>query len=219
MATGWVLNKVSEAIAPTVSNTVATAGGFAGDIVCGVGNSINGVGQSINDAIRRYGNGAMEAGNGLKDWTNAPGLRAGTAANPLGLSNTTAGGRRAITSLGTAKPSSTWTPAAPQKALPAPKSSVSVSKSATMVKSSSTSPKPRLSSINTAKPFAASTAGRTPAIGSARSVVSSTASRISPYKPPATLRKTGSNTSKKVTYSARPKVTASTAEARNPLGI
>lgn len=218
MATGWVLNKVSEAIAPTVSNTVATAGGFAGDVVCGVGNSINGVGQSINDAIRRYGNGAMEAGNGIKDWTSAPGLRAGTAANPLGLSNTKAGGKRAIASLGAAKSSSPWTPAAPQKALPAPKSSGSGSKLATTVKPSTASPKPRPSSINTAKPFVAS-AGRTPAIGSAKNATSSTVGKTSSYRSPTTPRKTGPSAPKKVTYSARPKVTASTAEARNPLGI
>jgi hypothetical protein len=212
MATGWVLNKVSEAIAPTVSNTVATAGGFAGDVVCGVGNSINGVGQSINDAIRRYGNSAMEAGNGIKDWTGAPGLRAGTAANPLGLSNSKAGGKRAITSLGAAKAPSTWTPAPPQKALPAPKPS-------TTVKPSTASPKPRPSSVNMSKSSAASTAGRTPPIGSARNVASSSVGKTTTYKSPATPQKTGSIAPRKVTYSARPKVSASTAEARNPLGL
>ncbi|EXJ59445.1 uncharacterized protein A1O5_12070 [Cladophialophora psammophila CBS 110553] len=98
MATQWVLGKVSEALAPTVSSTVASAGAFAGGAVNAVGNSINGVGESINSTIRRYGDGVKDYGNGVMDWTQAAGPRAATASNPLGLSAGKTGGRRQVTS-------------------------------------------------------------------------------------------------------------------------
>jgi hypothetical protein len=98
MATQWVLDKVSDALAPTVSNAVASAGSFAGGAVNAVGGSINSVGESINGTVRRYGDGVKDYGNGLLDWTKADGTRAATASNPLGLSAGTTGGKRQVTS-------------------------------------------------------------------------------------------------------------------------
>jgi len=132
MATQWVLGKVSEALAPTVSGAVAGAGSFVGGAVNAVGNGINGVGESINSSIRQYGDGAKDYGNAIMDWTRADGIRAATAANPLGLSAPTTGGKRQVTNPHLYRPpainsaSKTATPqkkieAAPaRKALPAP---------------------------------------------------------------------------------------------------
>ncbi|KAK5452753.1 hypothetical protein LTS15_006901 [Exophiala xenobiotica] len=97
MATQWVLGKVSEALAPTVSNTVSSAGSFAGGAVSAVGNSINSVGEGINNSIRRYGDGIKDYGNAVMDWTSADAVRATTAANPLGLSAGKTGGKRGVT--------------------------------------------------------------------------------------------------------------------------
>ncbi|KAI1612587.1 hypothetical protein EDD37DRAFT_625263 [Exophiala viscosa] len=98
MATQWVLGKVSDALAPTISNTVSSAGSFAGGAVNAVGNTINGVGEGINGSIKRYGDGVKDYGNAVMDWTGAGAVRAGTAANPLGLSANKAGGKVAVTS-------------------------------------------------------------------------------------------------------------------------
>ena len=98
MATAWVLGKVSDALAPTVSNTVSTAGGFAGGAVNAVGSSVNGVGDGINRYIKGYGDGAKDYGNAIMDWTAADGIRGATAANPLGLTGGKTGGKRAVTS-------------------------------------------------------------------------------------------------------------------------
>lgn len=97
MATSWVLGKVSDAIAPTIHNTVSTAGSYAGGAVATVGNSINGVGEGINSSIRRYGDGAKDYGNSIMDWSKAPASRVQTASNPLGLSGSTASGKGAVT--------------------------------------------------------------------------------------------------------------------------
>ena len=98
MATDWVLGKVSDALAPTVSGVVSSAGGFAGGAVNAVGNSINGVGEGVNRYVRTCGDGAKDYGNAIMDWTKADGSRGATAANPLGLSSGTTGGKRAVTS-------------------------------------------------------------------------------------------------------------------------
>ncbi|EXJ54051.1 hypothetical protein A1O7_09388 [Cladophialophora yegresii CBS 114405] len=142
MATQWVLGKVSEALAPTVSSTVSSAGSFAGGAVNALGNSINGVGETINGSIRRYGDGVKDYGNGIMDWTSADGLRAATASNPLGLSAGKTGGKRQVTGGGvyrappttptsansktlmttskTAAPQKKIEPGTPRKALPGP---------------------------------------------------------------------------------------------------
>jgi len=139
MATQWVLGKVSDALAPTVSGAVSSAGSFAGGAVNAVGNSINGVGEGINHSIRRYGDGAKNYGNSIMDWTTAGAVRGQTASNPLGLSSNAAGGKRQVTSPQVyrapprANPSKTLTTTSktsapqkkiesgtPKKALPAP---------------------------------------------------------------------------------------------------
>lgn len=98
MATQWVLDKISDALAPTVSSGVATAGSFTGGAISAVGNSINGVGEGINRSIKRYGDGVMDYGNGVMDWTSASGGRAQTAGNPLGLSSGSSQGKNMVTS-------------------------------------------------------------------------------------------------------------------------
>ncbi|KAH0829775.1 hypothetical protein FOPE_10683 [Fonsecaea pedrosoi] len=117
MATQWVLGKVSEALAPTVSSTVASAGAFAGGAVNAVGNSINGVGESINSTIRRYGDGVKDYGNGIMDWTRAGGVRAATASNPLGLSAGKTGGRLQVTSPQIYRPPASTPKTSPSKRL------------------------------------------------------------------------------------------------------
>ena len=106
MATQWISNTISGAVAGAISGAVAGAGSFAGGAVSTVGNSINGVGASIDGTIRTYGNATKDYGNAIKDWTKAPGSREGTANNPLGLSDTATGGRRAVT--GPRVGTSTW---------------------------------------------------------------------------------------------------------------
>jgi hypothetical protein len=59
MATQWVLDKVSDALAPTVSRTVAGAGSYAGGAVSAIGGGINSVGEGINRTVRRYGDGVL----------------------------------------------------------------------------------------------------------------------------------------------------------------
>lgn len=98
MATQWVLDKVSDALAPTVSRTVATAGGYAGGAVSYVGTSINGVGEGFNRFVKTYGDGTLDYGNSIMDWTAAEGPRKQTASNPLGLSGGKAGGKQNVTS-------------------------------------------------------------------------------------------------------------------------
>ena len=90
MATEWVTGMISNAVSGAISGTVATAGNYAGSALAGVGNGINGVGESINGTIRNYGDGAKDYGNYVKDWTKAPGARAATSRNPLGLTDSPA---------------------------------------------------------------------------------------------------------------------------------
>ena len=98
MATQWVLNKVSDALAPTVSGAVSSAGSYAGGAVAAVGNGINSVGMGINNSVKRYGDGVKDYGNGIMDWTSASTSRAQTANNPLGLSGGKASGKTSVTS-------------------------------------------------------------------------------------------------------------------------
>jgi hypothetical protein len=115
MATAWIMGTIHNAIAPTISNAIQTAGSVAGDAVGAVGNGINGIGESINSSIRRYGDGTVDYGNAIKDYTKAPGPRASTASNPLGLSNSVTGGKNAFSQPIYRAPA----PSQP-KALPAP---------------------------------------------------------------------------------------------------
>lgn len=108
-----IANGVTSAIQPGIS----AAGDFAGGAVSSVGSGINGFGESVNGYVRRYGTGVQEYGNSIRDWTGAEGPRAQTAANPLGLSSSKAGGKYGVTSpsLPPALQRSSSTPAAPQK--------------------------------------------------------------------------------------------------------
>lgn len=98
MATSWVLGKISDALQPTIQSTVSSAGTFAGGALNTVGSGINGVGETINGTIKRYGDGVRDYGNGVMDWTNASGVRAQTASNPLGLNSGMTQGKRSVTS-------------------------------------------------------------------------------------------------------------------------
>lgn len=121
MATQWVLDSISGALAPTVSNAVSSAGGFAGGAVNTVGNSVSGVGESINRTIRTYGDGVKDYGNSIMDWTSASGGRGATAQNPLGLSGTKSAGKRSTTSpsMYYPPPNTKKTTGAPAKKAPA----------------------------------------------------------------------------------------------------
>ncbi|KAK7563766.1 hypothetical protein IWX50DRAFT_633600 [Phyllosticta citricarpa] len=72
-----------------VQGAVASAGGFVGNVINGVGNGVSGVGRGIGDSIantsRGLGDGVRGYGNNIKDATHASGRRAPTATNPLGL--------------------------------------------------------------------------------------------------------------------------------------
>src|SRR5436305_9091398 len=96
MAAEWIMGTIHNALARTISSAVQTAGSVAGSAVNAVGNGINGIGESINSSIRRYGDGTIDYGNAIKDYTKAPGPRASTASNPLGLSNSVTGGKHAF---------------------------------------------------------------------------------------------------------------------------
>jgi len=143
MATSWITGMVTNAIAPTIHSTVSQAGGIAGDIITGVGNSINGVGSSINSTISGYGNGVNEYGNAVKDWTQAEGPRSGTARNPLGLVDTWTGGKHVLGyGQGAKKDPPKKKPGAPQqKALPAPKPTPAVKPSPSAARNAPSVPK------------------------------------------------------------------------------
>ena len=113
MATQWISGAISNYVTNAVSGTVATAGGFAGSAVNSVGSTINGVGQSIDRTISHYGNTTKDYGNAIKDWTKAPGVREGTAMNPLGLSDIPSGGKRAIMGPKPPRPQPTTTKSSP----------------------------------------------------------------------------------------------------------
>ncbi|KAK8181768.1 hypothetical protein HDK77DRAFT_486252 [Phyllosticta capitalensis] len=72
-----------------VQGAVASAGGFVGNVINGVGNGVSGFGRGIGDSVtnttRGVGDGVRGYGNKVKDATHASGRRAPTASNPLGL--------------------------------------------------------------------------------------------------------------------------------------
>jgi len=196
MATSWVLGKISDALAPTISSTVSSAGSFAGGAVNAVGNSINGVGETINGSIRRYGDGVKDYGNGIMDWTTADGVRSATASNPLGLSAGKTGGKRQVTAGGiyrasptsgasktlmttnkTAAPQKKIAGGTPQKALPAPKSAGAVKKpgaAASPVKNAPSAP---------LKPVQNSVKATAPNPGAMRKKPGDTANKVAAKKP------------------------------------
>lgn len=243
MATQWVLGKVSEALAPTVSGVVSNAGSFAGGAVSAVGNSINGVGEGINYSIKRYGDGVKDYGNAIMDWTKADGVRAATANNPLGLSSGVTGGKRQVTSpqLYRAPPKNsasktlmtTSKAAAPQKkieagtprkALPAP----GPKPNGTVKKSTSAVPAPVQKHVSAASSTSksastASKAASTPNPGAMRKKPTETTSKKTgstqqpgPVKKPTPVKSNGVSTSKPTN---RPKAEVNHTAAANPLGL
>ncbi|EXJ78419.1 hypothetical protein A1O1_08819 [Capronia coronata CBS 617.96] len=241
MATQWVLGKVSEALAPTVSGAVSGAGSFAGGAVSAVGSSINGVGEGINSSIRRYGDGVKDYGNAIMDWTRADAVRAPTANNPLGLSSGVTGGKRQVTSPqlyrapATSSPSKTLMTtsrsAAPQKkieagmprkALPAPGPKAN----GAMKKSTSAVPAPVQKHASTASAKSASAGAKissTPNPGAMRKKPKETISeKTGPTKKPTAVKKSTPakpNGTTAPKSAARSKVGGNSTAAANPLGL
>ncbi len=228
MATGWVLNKISDALAPTVSGAVSGAGSFAGGAVNAVGNSINGVGEGINHSIRRYGDGAKDYGNAIMDWTRADAVRGATASNPLGLASGVTGGKRQVTSPQVYRPpasspsktltttSKTAAPhkkriegATPKKALPAP-GGTKPGSAAPAKKNLGGAPKPVQSAAKTSPTTSNPGAMRRKPGGEA-----TTNKKVTPVKP-ATSSAPKKGTTATTT---RPKVQGNHTAAANPLGI
>ncbi len=84
-----LLEPVYDAINNILNGTIAGGGAVAGDTIAGVGSIITATGEDIGDRVagtaRNWGDYAKDTGNHVKDYTKAPGPRASTAANPLGL--------------------------------------------------------------------------------------------------------------------------------------
>jgi len=236
MATNWVLGKVSDALAPTVSGAVSSAGGFAGGAVNAVGNSINGVGEGVNRFVRAYGDGAKDYGNAIMDWTKADGSRGATAANPLGLSSGTTGGKRAVTGPQVYYPpkstpskalTTTSKSAAPQKKVgsaPATKSLPTSDSKADGRAAGKKSIKKEAASANApaGKPSSAPNPGamRRPAADQ-KKPVQKTASTATPQKKSISAASKPASAAPKPTAAARPQQAyqGSSKMAQNPLGL
>lgn len=229
MATQWVLGKVSDALAPTVSGAVSSAGAYAGGAFSFVGNAINGVGEGINNSIRRYGDGTKDYGNAIMDWTAAPAPRSQTASNPLGLAGGRALGKTSVTNpsvyYAPSKPVSetlmTTSKTAPQKrieggtpkkALPAPglrpttvataKKNASVAPKSVAPTKTATTPNPGAMRKKPAEITKATPAPKQP--GSVK--------KVTPVKP-------STASAPKTTTPARQKVQGNATVAANPLGL
>ena len=85
----FLVDTVNNYLNGIYTTAMAGAGGVAGDVASGVGNSINGVGRGVESSIRYYGDGARDYGNYIKDYTGASGAREATGNNPLGLTGST----------------------------------------------------------------------------------------------------------------------------------
>jgi len=233
MATQWVLDKVSDALAPTVSNAVASAGSYAGGAVSAIGNGINGVGDGIGRSIKRYGDGVLDYGNGIMDWTSASGSRAQTASNPLGLSGGKSQGKTSVTSprvysappksnasktlMTTSKtvPQKKIQDGTPKKALPAPPTKpaaapVKKGNSNGNGNGASTTAPVKKTTLSTPNPGAMRKAGTTPAKSSTASKPAGTAKKVAPVKP---------GTASAPKTSPRAKVAGTPTAAANPLGL
>jgi len=200
MATGWVLGKISDALAPTVSNVVGSAGSMAGGAVSAVGAGINGVGESINGSIRRYGDGAQDYGNAIKDWSRADAPRSQTASNPLGLSSGTAGGKIKVTS---------------PSIYSAPKPTTS--KSTSTQKKIADTPKKPTGTTPTKKPATTTASVKKPVNASSKPGTSQMKSISPASRPVSAIKKT---TPVVKASSGKPtKARAPTKSAANPLGL
>ncbi|KAJ4524774.1 hypothetical protein HRR78_007957 [Exophiala dermatitidis] len=213
MATQWVLGKVSEALAPTVSS------------------------EGINNSIRRYGDGVKDYGNAIMDWSRADGIRAQTASNPLGLSAGVTGGKRQVTSpqvyrappktspsktlMKNATPQKKIEAGTPKMALPAPGPKAD----AVTKKASSTVAAPvqkHVSAVTPKAPTATKTAS-TPNPGAMRKKpVDATSNKNGGLKQTTSVKKSTPVKSNGVTASKpanRPKVSGNPTAAANPLGL
>ena len=72
-----------------VDTTIAGAGATVGGAIQGIGDGITQTGRAVGDSIAGaasgYGNYVNDSANYVRDATGAPGVRAGSASNPLGL--------------------------------------------------------------------------------------------------------------------------------------
>ena len=72
-----------------VDTTIAGAGATVGGAIQGIGDGITQTGRNVGDSIAGaasgYGNYVNDSANYVRDATGAPGVRAGSASNPLGL--------------------------------------------------------------------------------------------------------------------------------------
>ncbi|KAF1989708.1 hypothetical protein K402DRAFT_461041 [Aulographum hederae CBS 113979] len=72
-----------------VKNATSAVGNAAGGVVNAVGNGVSAAGQNAGKGITNtttgWASSTREYGNSIKDATNASGVRASTAQNPLGL--------------------------------------------------------------------------------------------------------------------------------------
>ncbi|KAL5113344.1 hypothetical protein ACEQ8H_008790 [Pleosporales sp. CAS-2024a] len=88
----WLTRATSSASSALSSTTSAAASGVgkaAGAVVTAAGNGVAGAGKgagvSIVNTSRSWGDMVRDYGNSIKDVTGAPGRRAPTRTNPLGL--------------------------------------------------------------------------------------------------------------------------------------
>ena len=72
-----------------VDTTIAGAGATVGGAIQGIGDGITQTGRNVGDSLAGaaagYGNYVNDSANYVRDATGAPGIRAGSASNPLGL--------------------------------------------------------------------------------------------------------------------------------------
>ena len=72
-----------------VDTTIAGAGATVGGAIQGIGDGITATGRNVGDSLAGaaagYGNYVNDSANYVRDATGAPGTRAGSASNPLGL--------------------------------------------------------------------------------------------------------------------------------------
>lgn len=222
MATQWVLDKISDAIQPTIYNGVSTAGSYAGGAFNAVGSGINSVGESINGAVRRYGDGVKDYGNGVLDWSNAGSQRAQTASNPLGLSSGTSGGRRAVTT------PSIYSAATPSKLAQSPSKVLTTTDKSVSKKPAVTNKKNPVQSKSNAVPVAKNASASLPKTkpvmnsGANRKAVSAvkpaTASKVSTNK--TTIKPSAKPSSANVSKArSTPLKKPNAIAAANPLGL
>ena len=148
--TSWVGGILMNAAQPVIDTAKVGAGTFAGGMLHAVGDGVNSVGASINGSIRGYGDGIKDYGNAVRDWTGASVPRASTASNPLGLPNTSQGGKRSLSG-GIYKP---YTPSTPQKSIQAAPAPATKAKTPTTTPNTTTTKQKQVAFTPSSKPAA-----------------------------------------------------------------